>query len=191
MKPYRSEALKKSHNRRAFSCGDDALDRYFREQAGQDSQRTGSVVHVLIDAATEKVVGYYTLTNATIRLAEIPPEAAKRLSPYQTLVAVLIGRFAVDQRHQRKGKGTLLLHDVFMRCLEVAETSAWSAIVVDPKNDAARSFYEHHDFSSIVEDKPGRMYILFDTIPKALREAVAQMRALREEVRLLLSTPQK
>ena len=180
MKPYRSEVLKKSHNRRAFSSGDDVLDRYFREQAGQDSQRTGSVVHVLIDAGSEELVGYYTLTNATIRLAEIPPEAAKRLSPYQTLGAILIGRFAVDQRHQRKGNGTLLLYDVFMRCLEVAENSAWSAIVVDPKNDAARGFYEHHGFSPIVEDRPGRMYILFETIPKALREAVAQKRSLRQ-----------
>ena len=180
MKPYRSEVLKKSHNRRAFSCGDDALDRYFREQAGQDSQRTGSVVHVLVGAATEEVVGYYTLTNATIRLAEIPPEAAKKLSPYQTLGAVLIGRFAVDQRHQRKGTGTLLLHDAFTRCLEVAEISARSAIVVDAKNDAARGFYERHDFCSIVEDTPGRMYLLRDTIPKALREAVAQNRTLRE-----------
>ncbi|MBI4321707.1 MAG: GNAT family N-acetyltransferase [Chloroflexi bacterium] len=187
MKPYRSEILKRSHNRRAFSCGDDALDRYFREQARQDSQRTGSVVNVLIDTATEEVVAYYALTNATIRLAEIPPEAAKKLSPYHTLGAILIGRFAVDKRHQRKGIGTLLLHDAFMRCLEVAERSAWSAIVVDPKNDAARRFYEHRDFSSILEDEPGRMYILSDTIPKALREAVARERALREQVRLRLS----
>ena len=79
MKPYRSEAFdKKRHNRRAFSCGDDALDRYFREQAGQDSKRTGSVDHVLVDTATEEVVGYYTLTNATIRLAEIPPPRLPR-----------------------------------------------------------------------------------------------------------------
>ena len=97
----------------------------------------------------------------------------------------------MDQRHQRKGIGTLLLHDAFMRCLEVAEISAWSAIVVDPKNDAARDFYAHRDFSPIVEDKPGRMYILYDTIPKALREAVTRNRALRDEVRLRLSTLDK
>ncbi|MHB1413756.1 MAG: GNAT family N-acetyltransferase, partial [Chloroflexota bacterium] len=92
-------------------------------------------------------------------------------------------RLAVDQRYQRKGIGTLLLHDAFVRCLEVAETSAWSAVVVDPKDEAARAFYAHHDFSPIIEDKPHRMYILFDTIPKALRDAVAQDRM--ERIRLL------
>lgn len=181
MKPYRSEILKKSHNRRAFSCGEDAPDRYFREQAGQDSQRTGSVVHVLVDTATDAVVGYYTLTNATIRLAEVPLEARKQLPRYPDLGAILIGRLAVDQRHQEEGVGSLLLHDALMRCLGVAEISAWSAIVVDPKNDAARAFYANHDFSPIVDDGLGRMYILFNTIPKALRETVAQNRRRREQ----------
>lgn len=189
MKPYRSEVLKTSHNRRAFSCGDDALDRYFSEQAGQDSRRTGTVVYVFVDASTEEVAGYYSLTNATVQLAEVPPETRKRLPRYPDLGAILIGRLAVDQKHQGKGIGTLLLHDAFVRCLEVAEISAWSAIVVDPKHDAARGFYAHHDFSPIVEDVSGRTYILFDTVPKTLREAVAQKRAVREATRVRLSGP--
>lgn len=188
MKPYRSEVLKKHHDRRAFSSGVDALDRYFREQAGQDSRRSGTVVHVLVDTATKEILGYYTLTNATIQLAELPPEAAKKLPRYRILGAVLIGRLAVDQRHQGKGIGTLLLHDAFMRCLEVAEVSASTAIVVDPKDDAARAFYAHHDFAPVVGDETGRMYILLATVPKALHDALAQSRAFREEARLRLSS---
>jgi GNAT superfamily N-acetyltransferase len=136
----------------------------------------------------EAVVGYYTLTNATIQLAQLPQDVAKKLAHYPVLGAVLIGRLAVDQRHQGKGIGTLLLHDAFMRCLEVAEISGWNAIVVDPKDDAARRFYEHHDFSPLLEDESGRMFILSSTIPKALHDAVAQERALRQEARSRLSS---
>ena len=35
---YRCEPLGKQHDRAAFSCGVEPLDRYFRVQAGQDAK---------------------------------------------------------------------------------------------------------------------------------------------------------
>jgi len=140
---YRIEPLGDRHNRGTFSCGADALDRYFRTQAGQDSRKRVASCFVLV-ADDGSVAGYYTLSATNIALADLPPALVKKLPRYPALPATLMGRLAIDQRQRGRGLGELLLFDAFSRTLR-SEIASY-AFVVDAKDDAAQAFYERYRF---------------------------------------------
>ena len=103
---YLTESLNSKHNRRAFSCGKDLPDNYFWQQAKQDVKRKLSACFVLIDAETEKISGYYTLSSNSISNDLIPDSFKKKLpKSYLSLPAILLGRLAVDKDFQGKGIG--------------------------------------------------------------------------------------
>jgi uncharacterized protein (DUF1778 family) len=74
-----------SHNFESFSCGVEALDRYFRTHATQDVRRHAAACYVAIEAARAKVAGFYSLAAAGVPLAEMPAELAKRLPRYPSV----------------------------------------------------------------------------------------------------------
>jgi len=117
---YRSEILGKHHDRKPFSCGVEALDRYLHQQAGQD-QRREAVPYVLLDLGTGTVVGYYTLSALAIIPKSLPMELTARLPRYEALPAILSGRLAVDSRHSKRGLGKLFLLDALARCLAIRQ----------------------------------------------------------------------
>jgi len=141
---YRIEPLADRHDRAAFSCGVDALDRHFRTQAGQDNRKRVASCFVLVAADDGSVGGYYTLSATSIALADLPLELAKKLPRYKAIPATLMGRLAVDRRQTGKGIGELLLFDAFSRTLR-SEIASY-AFVVDAKDDPAQAFYEHYRF---------------------------------------------
>ena len=139
------EPLGNQHDRAAFYCGTESLDRYLRQQASQDLRRRLAVTYVMLDSRSNKVAGYYTLTNYKIDVGELPPEIARRI-PYPDVPATLIGRLAIDLNYQGHGLGRVLLMDALHRSLLGSYQVASLAVVVDAIDDTARSFYEHHDF---------------------------------------------
>ncbi len=140
---YRFEPLRDQHNRAAFSCGVESLDRYFRTQAGQDSRKRVASCFVLA-AKDGSVAGYYTLSATSIALVDLPPDLAKRLPRYPAIPATLMGRLAVDHRRRGQRLGELLLFDAFSRTLR-SEIASY-AFVVDAKDETAEAFYERYRF---------------------------------------------
>ncbi len=154
---YRIEPLADRHDRTAFSCGVDALDRYFRTQAGQDNRKRVASCFVLVAADDGSVGGYYTLSATSIALADLPPGLAKKLPRYRAIPATLMGRLAVDRRQAGKGIGELLLFDAFSRTLR-SEIASY-AFVVDAKDDAAQTFYEHYRFMLLPSAGQRRLFL--------------------------------
>lgn len=140
---YRIEPLGDRANREAFSCGVEALDRYFRTQAGRDSRKRVASCFVLV-ADDGSVAGYYTLSATSIALTDLSPAFVKKLPRYPALPATLMGRLAIDQRQRGRGLGELLLFDAFSRTLR-SEIASY-AFVVDAKDDSAQAFYERYRF---------------------------------------------
>jgi predicted ATPase len=75
----------------------------------------------------------------------------------------LIGRLAVDRDFAGQGFGTLLLMDALHRSLEQSQHMGAIAVVVDAKDNQARSFYERHDFKRLL-DHEYRLYLPMKTI---------------------------
>ena len=164
--PFRFEALGEHHDRAAFCCGNDALERYFQNQATQDIRRRISNCFVIVEIATNNVAGYYTLSAASIALPDLPPEEARRLPRYPTLPAVRIGRLAVDRRFQRRGLGELMLVDAVNRTMQ--DAAAAFAMLVDAKNDQAVAFYQRYGFRPMA-GKPRTLFLPLATAQKTLR----------------------
>lgn len=101
---------------------------------------------MLVEVATGVLAGYYTLSTASVRLGDLPPDTFKRLPRYPDLPAVLIGRLAIDRRYQGQGLGGALLVDVYRRAKRIYAQAALLGLIVDATDEGARSFYERHQF---------------------------------------------
>ncbi|HUI77242.1 MAG TPA: GNAT family N-acetyltransferase [Bryobacteraceae bacterium] len=141
------EPLSSRHDRTEFTCGVDALDRYFRQQAGQDVRRRVAACFVAREIATDRIAGYYTLAAAGIPLTDMPAALAKRLPRYPSVPVARLGRLAVARDFQGLKLGGALLWDAVDRAVR-SEVAVY-ALVVDAKDEAAESFYRHHGFVAL------------------------------------------
>ena len=143
------EPLNQHHNRAAFFCGIESLDRYLKRQANQDIRRCVSRVFVVRGRQDKtRMLGYYTLSTLSIDLSVLPEKVAKKLPKYSIPVA-LIGRLAVDLSAQGRGIGKMLLSNAIKRTLAVSDDIAIYAVVVDAINEEAESFYIQYGFAHL------------------------------------------
>lgn len=160
---FEIEPLGKAHDRAAFSCGVEQLDRYIRQLAKQDLKRRVAAVFVATPAGSSTVAGYYTLNATAIVTEQLPAELIARFPRHELQPAILLGRLAVDQKYKGHGLGALLLASALQRSLTSSAEIGAMAVVVDAINESARRFYAHHDFQSF-PDRPLHMYYLMQTI---------------------------
>lgn len=139
--------LDDSHDRAAFTCGVESLDRYFQAQAGQDVRRRANGVFVLVGKADPALVlGYYTLCATALAQSDVPEAARKHIPRYPLVSATLIGRLAVAKDRQGQRLGPILLADALRRALASAETVGSTMVVVDALDEGAAAFYTVHGF---------------------------------------------
>ena len=162
---YRIERLGDHHDRAAFVSGVEALDRYFRERAGQEVRKHIAAVHVLYDTEAEAVAGYYTLSATGVEAIDLPSDITRKLPRYPLLPAVLIGRLAVSVDYRGQRFGELLLMDALWRTLAHQSEFAAMAVIVDAKDDPARAFCEHYNFRRFSTESY-RLFLPMQTIAK-------------------------
>ena len=142
----RIETLASGHDRRAFSCGIDALDQYLRRFARQHADANISRTYVAVKGAT--IHGFYSLAMSGIRRENLPAEYFSRVPNFPLPVARL-ARLAVDVKHQRHRLGQLLLIDALQRCLLISESIGMLGVIVDAKDERARGWYERFEFERL------------------------------------------
>jgi predicted GNAT family N-acyltransferase len=153
---------KNKHNRRAFSCGNTALDTYLQRQAAQDMERHAAVVYVaLIEDSC--IAGYYTLSQFGVDVGELPASLSKRLPRYPIVPATLLGRLAVASAFQGQRLGEALLFDALRRALDQSAHIASACVVVDAKDAKSAAFYVQYGFVRIL-DTNHRLFLPIDTI---------------------------
>ncbi len=162
-RPYRIEALGKSHDRGTFNCGRAALDRYLHQQARQDAEKSVAAPFVLTVPPALRVLGYYTLSASLVNTSELPGALAKKLPRYPQLPVTLLGRLAVDQSMKGKGIGQFLLMDALRRSLDAAVNIAAMAVLVDAKDEAAEVFYRHFSLLPL-QQRPRRLFLPMKTV---------------------------
>jgi ribosomal protein S18 acetylase RimI-like enzyme len=155
-----------THDRSSFDCGVLALNRYFGEQASQDVKRRLSNCFVATDEETGAIIGYYTLAASSVPFIDLPEADTKRLPRYPVLPATLIGRLAIDRRHQGGRIGSALILDAVRRSAQ-AEPMSFT-VVVDAKDDRAAAFYRKHGFVPFAS-RPLRLFLPIATALKALK----------------------
>lgn len=159
----RIDPFNKEHERDAFKSGVEELDRYLRQQAGQEARRHVAMSFVLTELPESQVIGYYTLSSASVDHDAWPPELARRLPRYPHMPVTLLGRLAIDADHQGAGHGKRLLMDALYRSWQTSQQIASMAVIVDAIDEKARTFYEAFDFLCF-PDQDFRLYLPMATI---------------------------
>jgi len=133
------------------------------KQANQDIKRKLSACFVMIDQETKLLKGYYTLATNSIPLEYIPNQIQRKLpKSYSSIPAILLGRFAIDNRFQGKGIGKLLLIDALKRSYEISKSIGPFAVIVDPLDEEAEKFYDKYGFIKLPDS--GKMFLPMNTI---------------------------
>src|SRR5665213_2593182 len=152
---YITEKLDKAlHDRNLFDCGVAALNTYLKMHASQNQIKNFSNTYVATSATVSVcpkiIAGFYTLSAGQVDYAELPREANLNLPKYAVPVA-RIGRLATDINFRGEGLGSFLLHDALKKILEVSKRIGIYAVLVDAKNDEAKSFYQKYGFMTLQE----------------------------------------
>ena len=155
---------KKKHNRAAFSCEHEALNAYIQRQASQDIKKHVAAVFVLT-ADGKTIAGYYTLSQYALDSSGVPEETMRSLGlpKYKDLPATLLGRLARSLSFKGQRVGELLLMSALKQALDHSLRIASMAVVVDLKDDPAKTFYKKYGFLEL-PDHPNRLFLPMKTV---------------------------
>lgn len=140
-------ALQPDDDRDQFRCGDVDLDRFFAKYAGQNQFRHHIGVTYVAEDDAGRIVGYATVSPASMEIDGLPAALKKKLPTYPMPV-LRLARLAVDQSAQRQGVGSALLRYVLQLALRMAEGYGCIGVVVDAKPSAI-AFYQPYGFTRI------------------------------------------
>jgi len=160
------EPLGGEHVRTDFDCGQPKLNEFLRTLAGQYERKGVGRTYVLVPNDEKVVAGYYTLASSQLDLGRLSAKLAKKL-PKHPVPVILLGRLAIDRRHQGKGLGPDLLIDASKRCLKVAQEIGVFALATVAIDEQAMRFYSRFGFESS-EDQPLTMFISTESLRKLL-----------------------
>jgi len=159
--------LAKSHDVARFDCGKEALNEFLAKYAWQNQASGGARTYVL--ARGVRVVGYYSLTPASVSPEDAPGRVIKGQGRYPVPV-ILMARFAVDKLEQGQGLGKALLRDALRRALGGAEAIGGRAFLVHAKDEEARAFDEKFGMEPS-PTHPFHLFLLFKDIRQSLESA--------------------
>jgi GNAT superfamily N-acetyltransferase len=157
------ELLAPHHDRAAFNCGEDSLNRFLQRQARQNASRNLGVTHIVVPSAGSAVVwGYYTLLVRSVE-RDVWPRSNR--FPADGVGVAFLGRLAVDKRAQGKKIGTMML----MRAIEQTERAARDlgiyALVLHALHDRARDWYMSLGFGfEPLLDDPHHLFLPIEAI---------------------------
>jgi GNAT superfamily N-acetyltransferase len=157
------------HDRKSFDCGVEELNIFLKQHANQNQTKNISKTYVAVVAVStddrKKIYGYYTLSAGHIQCDQLPENIKSKLPKYPIPIG-RIGRLAVDKEYKGQGIGGFLLHDALTNVLNIAGKIGIFAVVVDAKNDDAKTFYKKYGFIELQESEL-TLFLTIDTIKSA------------------------
>jgi GNAT superfamily N-acetyltransferase len=160
--------LAKQHDRAAFDCGDADLNIYLQRYARRNHDSGGAKCFIAAPAtAATRILGFYTLSPASLDYSRTPAVARKGLGRYDVPVFRL-GRLAVDKSVQGRGLGGALLLRAAQRCMLVAREVGGVGLLIDAKNDHAAKWYSGYGAAALL-DAPLSLVLPFAVVADALK----------------------
>jgi GNAT superfamily N-acetyltransferase len=164
---WHEEPIAKEHNRELFDCGDSDLNAYLKRYARKNHNSGGAKTFLAIDDSQHKtILGYYSLTPASIAYNKTPEIVSRGLARHEVPVFRLC-RLAVDKSVQGLGLGGQLLLAAGRRALRVASEAGGVALLIDAKNDHVALWYARYGAIPLI-NTPHSLLLPFTTIYKAL-----------------------
>jgi len=124
-----------------------SLDEWLRRHALQSHRGGGSRVFVTTEKEMD-VAAYYALAAGAVMPREATARLVRGIAANQPVPVVLLGRLAVDVRHQGQHMGRSLLADAMIRVARAGETIGIRAVLVHAVDERARAWYMQFGFES-------------------------------------------
>jgi GNAT superfamily N-acetyltransferase len=168
MTAWREEPISKRYDRQAFDCGEAALNDFLQRHARKSHELGGAKTFLAIDDADKKtILGFYSLSPASIEYARTPAIVRRGLARYDVPVFRL-ARLAVDRKMQGHGLGGQLLLAAGRRCLLASAEVGGVALLIDAKNDRAAKWYAGYGAVPLA-DAPLTLLLPLSVIAAALK----------------------
>ncbi|HZS53574.1 MAG TPA: hypothetical protein VFA65_04170 [Bryobacteraceae bacterium] len=167
---WHEEPIAKRHARDAFDCGEAALNEFLQRYARRSHELGGAKTFLAIsDADKETILGYYSLSPASIAYARTPEIARRGLARHE-VPAFRLARLAVDLKVQGQGLGGQLLMAAGKRCLLAAAEVGGVAMLIDAKNARVAGWYQSYGALPLL-DAPLSLLLPLTTVEAALKTA--------------------
>lgn len=135
------EPIAKHHDRKAFDCGDAAMNQFLHRYARQSHDAGGAKTFLAIDNADNTtVLGFYSLAPGALAYADTPEMVRRGLARHD-VPGFRLARIATHVRVQGKGLGGQLLAAAGRRCLRAAADVGGVILIIDAKHDRAADWY--------------------------------------------------
>jgi GNAT superfamily N-acetyltransferase len=171
---WHEEPVSKRHDREAFDCGETALNEFLRRYARQSHEMGGAKTFLAIDDADRKtVLGYYSLSPASIAYSRAPELVRRRLARYD-VPAFRLARLAVDRQVQGQGLGGQLLLSAGKRCLLASAEVGGVALLIDAKNARVAAWYASYGALPLL-DAPLSLLLPLTTVAAALKASTLSL----------------
>lgn len=162
------EPIRKTHDRTAFDCGEPALNEYLRQHARRNHERGASKTILAISTAQDAaILGYYTLSPASVEYARTPDIARRGLGRYD-VPGFRLARLAVSLSMHGQGLGGQLLLAAARRCILAAAEVGGVMLLIDAKSDRAARWYASYGAVPLL-DAPLSLVLPLATAAQALQ----------------------
>jgi GNAT superfamily N-acetyltransferase len=171
MKVYKwhEESISNHHDRAGFDCGEPVLNDYLVRHARQNHERNAAKTFLAVDDTDNKtILGFYSLSPASIQYAQTPDDLRKGLARHEVPVFRL-ARLAVSVHAQGAGLGGQLILAAGRRCILVSAQVGGVALLIDAKNQRVCGWYK--SFGAIpLLDSPLSLVLALSTVRLALEK---------------------
>jgi GNAT superfamily N-acetyltransferase len=167
---WHEEPISRKHDRKAFDCGDAAMNDFLRRYARQSHDLGGAKTILAIDDADNKTIfGFYSLAPGALAYAETPEMMRRGLAQHD-VPGFRLARLATHVRLQGQGLGGQLLAAAARRCLRAAAEVGGVVLIIDAKNDRAARWYASYGALPL-NDKPLTLVMSLATFAADLKAA--------------------
>ena len=156
------ELLTKAHDRKPFDCGATAQNEFLQQRARKHAELNYSKTWVAVEGASNRILGFVTLSMSSIDFESLDEKIRKRLPRYPMPV-LHVGQLATDVQYQDRGIGALLLRFAAEKAIELSATVGCHAIELVADNKRALDYYLRRGFVQLAKGS-SRLYMLIDTV---------------------------
>lgn len=167
---WHEEPITRKHDRKAFDCGDPAMNDFLQRFARQSHESGAAKTFLAIDNADNKsILGFYSLAPGALAYADTPELVRRGLARHEVPGFRLV-RIATGLSWQGQGLGGQLLAAAALRCLRAAAEVGGVVLIIDAKSDRAARWYSAYGAVPLV-NKPLTLVMSLTTFAASLSAA--------------------
>jgi GNAT superfamily N-acetyltransferase len=155
-------------DRAAFCCGNDELDGFFHDYAGDHHDK--HLARVYVGIYEGEIVSYYWLVAQSHLPRKLSEEALGKLARIEFAPCIYLGMLGTQLEFQGKGTGKTMMLHAFAQILKVADQVGVYALTLEAVDKETAERYASWGFSYFIEGEL-LMFIPVSTIRQALAPA--------------------